>query len=205
MVSVSPDVDREGWTRRSRWTSARAKPAPPETPASRWALQESRLRTSSPSAVAGLRSRFAIGWADTRRRRRTAIPTRPFQQRRGGHRQRLLRHASDSQMGLQVAADRADSKPIGDSRNPSKQDYGQDCSVKATDQQRRGRASQLARNGGVSGFGQKSSRRMKAGWIGRASRLRSSTPGTELLRHRKRWPASDHRSGRQWVDLPASS
>ena len=45
---------------------------------------------------------------------------RPVQQRRGRRRPSLLRHPSDSQVRLQVTADRAASKHIGSSRNHGK-------------------------------------------------------------------------------------
>ena len=52
-----------------------------------------------------------------KRQRRISAPPRPEHQRRGRRRQSLLRHASDSQVRLQVAADRTASKHFGRSRN----------------------------------------------------------------------------------------
>ena len=59
--------------------------------------------------------------ATKRDRRRRCCEIRPFPQRRWGRCGSLLRRASDSQVRLQVTADRAASKHVGDSRNRGKE------------------------------------------------------------------------------------
>ena len=66
------------------------------------------LRRLEADAVGGPHSRFV------------AVPRRSEHQRRGRRRWRLLRHASDSQIRLQVTADRVASKHFGRTRNRGK-------------------------------------------------------------------------------------
>ena len=69
---------------------------------------------------ADVRSSAPPGGCSGLRARRDSAAARPDQQRRQRGRRRLLRHAGDSPVRLQAAADQAGSKHTGDSRSRSK-------------------------------------------------------------------------------------